>query len=144
MLWLRRARDAFNGAPGGFTSFTMLNAKGSIREYWLMYAELGAIEAQYMAEGEKAFNFSGAAISLDIDRTGFLDSAASKIQSRIDNEIKPFRQNLIIKGNVAGDGSADPSRLRAGALGSVGITITPASPWGPYHQGLPYPNITPR
>lgn len=145
MLWLRRARDAFNGAPGGFTSFTMLNAKGAIREYWLMYAELGAIEAQYMAEGEKAFNFSGSAISLDIDRTGFLDSAASKIQSRIDNEIKPFRQNLIIKGNTAGDGSVDPSKLQAGALGSVGITITPASPWGPaYGNGLPYPYTTSR
>lgn len=139
MLWLRRARDAFNGAPGGFTSFTMLNAKGSIREYWLMYAELGAIEAQFMAEGEKGFDFAGAAISLTVDHTGYLDSAASKIQTRIDNEIKAFRQNLIIKGNTAGDGSADPSKLRAGALGSVGITITPASPWGPYRTGLPYP-----
>lgn len=141
MLWLRRARDMLNGGPGGFTTFTMLNAKGSIREYWLMYAELMAIEAQYMAEGEKAFNFSGAAISLDVDRTGYLDSAASKIQSRLDNEIKPWKQNLIIKGVVTGDGSADPSKLQKGALGSVGITITPASPWGPFRSGLPYPSV---
>ncbi len=139
MLWLRRARDALNGAPGGFTSFTMTNAKGSIREYWLMYAEMMAIESQYMAEGEKAFDFSGAAISLNVDRTGYLDSMAGKIQSRLDNEIKPWKQNLIIKGNTGGDGSADPSKLRPGALGSVGITITPASPWGPWRSGLPYP-----
>ncbi len=142
MLWLRRARDLLNGGPGGFTSFTMINAKGAIREYWLMYAELNALEAQYLAEGEKAFNFSGAAISLDVDRTGYLDSAASKIQSRLDSEIKPWKQNLIIKGCTAGDGSADPSKLQKGALGSVGITITPASPWGPYRSGLPYPNIS--
>lgn len=142
MLWLRRARDMMNGGPGGFTSFTMINAKGAIREYWLMYAEMMAIEAQYLAEGEKAFNFSGAAISLDVDRTGYLDSAASKIQSRLDSETKPFKQNLIIKGCTGGDGSTDPSRLQHGALGSVGITITPASPWGPYRAGLPYPNIS--
>lgn len=139
MTWLRRARDAFNGSPGGFSSFTFINAKGAIREYWLMYAEMMAIESQYLAEGEKAFNFSGAAISLDVDRTSYLDAAASKIQSRLDNEIKPFKQNLIIKGATTGDGSIDPSRLQMGALGSVGITITPASPWAPYRSGLPYP-----
>lgn len=140
MLWLRRARDAFNGGPGGFTSFTMLNAKGAIREYWLMYAEKMALDSQYLAEGEKAFNFSGAAISLDVDRTSYLDSMSSKIQGILDNEIKPFKQNLIIKGNTAGDGSADPSKLQRGAIGSVGITITPASPWGPYIGSyLPFP-----
>lgn len=142
MLWLRRARDAFNGAPGGFTSFTMLNAKGSIREYWLLYAEKMALESQYLAEGEKAFNFSGAAISLDVDRTSFLDNMASKIQGQIDNEIKAFRQNLIIKGNTSGDGSADLTRLRPGSMGAVGITITPASPWGAFAgNGFPYPAV---
>jgi len=136
IAWLRRGRDAFNGASGNFTSFTMTNAKGAIREYWLLYAEVAALEAQYIAEGEKAFNFSGAAISLDVDRTGMLDAAASKIQSRLDNEIKPFKQNLIIKGNTSGDGSADISRLRHGAIGSVGITVTAASIWGGSGPGI--------
>jgi hypothetical protein len=141
MTWLRRAADNFNGAYGVFTSFTFTKAKGGIREYWLMYAELLAIESQYLAEGEKAFDFQGAAISLNVDRTGFLDTAASKIQSRLDNEFKPFKQNLVIKGQTGGDGSADPSKLAPGAIGAVGITITPASPWGPYRVGLPYPTI---
>lgn len=142
LTWMRRARDAFNGAGGNFTSFTMLNAKGSIREYWLMYTELGAIEAQYMAEGEKAFDYSGAAISLTVDRTGYLDNMAGKIRSFLDSEMKPFKQNLIIKGNTSGDGSADPSKLQPGAIGAVGITITPASPWGLYNGlGSPYPRI---
>lgn len=139
MLWLRRARDNFNGGPGGFTNFTFTNAKGAVREYWLMYAEMLAIEAQYMAEGEKAFNFAGAAITLDVDRTSYLDAAASKIQSRLDSEMKPFKQNLIIKGATGGDGSIDPSRLQRGALGSVGITITPASPWGPWRGNIGFP-----
>lgn len=137
MTWLRRAGDSFNGAYGQFTSYTFINAKGIIREFWLLYAELFALESQLLAEGEKAFNFQGAAISLDVDRTQYLDNAASKIQSRLDSELKPLKQNIIIKGQGSGDGSTDPSRLAPGAIGAVGITITPASMYGRYLPGYP-------
>jgi len=137
MTWLRRAGDSFNGAYGQFTSFTFTNAKGIIREFWLLYAELFALESQYLAEGEKAFDFQGASISLNVDRTQYLDNGASKIQSRLDSELKPLKQNLIIKGQTKGDGSADPSALAPGAIGAVGITITPASMWGRYLPGYP-------
>jgi len=132
LTWLRRGGDAFNGAYGQFTSFTFINALGVIREFWLLEAELAALESQYLAEGEKAFNFTGAAITLDVDRTSYLDSAASKIQARLDSELKLIKQNLIIKGQTGGDGSADPTKLAHGAIGTVGITITPASMWGRY------------
>lgn len=137
MTWLRRAGDSFNGAYGQFTSFTFINAKGVIREFWLLYAELFALESQYLAEGEKAFNFQGAAITLDVDRTQYLDNAASKIQSRLDQELKPLKQNLLIKGNTCGAGDVDPSRLAPGAIGAVGITLTPASMWGRFLPGFP-------
>jgi hypothetical protein len=132
MKWLRRGMDAFNGAYGVLTAFNMTNALGGIREYWLLYAEKMALDAQYLLEGEKAFNFSGAAISLDVDRTGFLDSMSGKIQGILDNEVKPFKQNLVIKGYSKGDGSGmngdgDFSKSAKGALGAVGILITPAS-----------------
>lgn len=141
MTWLRRGADGFNGAYGQFTNFTMINAKGVIREFWLMYAELAAIASSYLAEGEKAFNFQGAAISLDVDRTSYLDNAESKLQSRIDNEVKAIKSNLIIKGQTSGDGSADVTQLAPGAIGAVGITITPASMWGAW---LPsYPGVGP-
>lgn len=130
LTWLRRGADAFNIAYGQFTSFTFTNALGGIREFWLLEAEMAAIEAQYLAEGEKAFNFQGAAISLDVDRTQFLRDAASVIQARLDNELKSIKVNLIIKGNTGGDGSQDPSKLQQGAMGTVGITITPATMWG--------------
>lgn len=142
MKWLRRGMDMFNGAYGVFTSFTMTNAMGGVREFWLMYAELGALNAQYLLEGEKAFNFSGAAISLDVDRTGFLESAASKIQTQLDNEFKAFKQNLVIKGNTGGDGSG-PNKdgnfnvTQRGALGAVGITITPASLYNGFVSQFP-------
>jgi len=132
MKWLRRGADAFNGAYGVFTSFTMTNAKGVIREFWCLEAEKMALEAQYLLEGEKAFNFSGSNISLDVDRTAFLDNMASKIQSQLDQELKFVKQNLTIKGHTAGDGSGpngngDFSASSRGAMGAVGIAITPAS-----------------
>jgi hypothetical protein len=130
LTWLRRGGDAFNGAYGQFTNFTFTNALGIIREMWLLEAELAAIQSQYLAEGEKAFSYQGAQISLEVDRTSYLDTAANAIQSRLDNELKSIKTNLIIKGNTSGDGSADPTALRAGAIGAVGITITPANMWG--------------
>lgn len=141
MLWLRRGRDMFNGYAGVFTSLTMTNAKNGIREYWLMCSEALALTSQELAEAEKAFDFQGAAISLNVDRAAAYGAMADKIQGRLDNELKPVKQNLIIKGQTNGDGSADPSKLGRGAIGSVGITITPASPWGPYRSGIPYPTV---
>jgi len=136
MKWLRRGKDAFNGWGGQFTSFTMTNAKGVVREYWLLCAEKSALEAQYMLEGEKAFNFSGAAISLDVDRTSYLDNLASKIQSDLDTNLTNIKKNLIIKNQISGDGSSATgdgnfSALNGlGAIGSVGVTITPVSLYG--------------
>jgi hypothetical protein len=137
MTWLRRGMDYFNAAYGQFTSFTMTNALGPIREYWLLSAEKYALESQYTAEGEKAFNFQGAAISLDVDRTQYLDNAISKIQSQLDSELKLIKTNLLIKGQTGGDGSsgANAGALQPGAIGSVGLTLTQASLWG---RGFPY------
>jgi hypothetical protein len=135
MTWLRRGADAFNGAYGVFTNFSMLNALGVIREFWLMHAEMFALEAQVNAEAEKAFQFQGAAIQLDVDRTAGFDSAIQKIQSRLDNELKPLKQMLVTRGWMSGDGSQDPTMLAHGAIASVGITISPVTMWGRYGRG---------
>lgn len=139
LTWLRRGADAFNGAYGHFSNFTFTNAMGIIREFWLLEAEMAAINSQYIAEAEKAFDFQGAAISLNVDRTAFLDTAAQVIQSRFDNELKNIKAQLIYKGATGGDGSVDPTRLQHGAIGAVGVSITPASMWGRY---TPYYGIT--
>lgn len=132
LKWLRRGMDSFNAAYGVMTNFNMTNAMGGVREFWLMCAEKAALEAQFGLEAEKSFNFSGAAISLDVDRTSQIESMISRIQGHLDQELKPFKQNLIIKGNISGDGSGpngngDFSGASRSAMGAVGITITPAS-----------------
>lgn len=136
--WLRRAGDAFNGAYGQFTNFTFTNAQGVIREMWLLLAEKFALESQYLLEAEKSFNFSGAAISLDVDKTSYIDSALGRINQVLDSELKPLKQNLIIKGATGGDGSIGPSGI-PGSVGRknthavVGLSINAASM---YNGGL--------
>ncbi len=137
LVWLRRGRDYFNGATGQFTSFTMLNAKNIIREYWLQASEMFALESQELAEAEKAFNYQGANISLDVDRTSAYQQAADHIRSRLDTDLKPVKTNLIIKGYTSGDGGSDPSITHRGAMGSVGICVSPASIWGRWPSGVP-------
>jgi hypothetical protein len=132
LSYLRRGRDAFNGAYGVPTGFSMLDARGPIREYWLRFSEIMALRGQYLAEGEKVFNFSGQAIQLDVDRTQYYDSLAGNLQQLMDNECKPFKTMLIKRGIMGGDGNADPTIQRPGATGAIGITITPASNFGPY------------
>lgn len=135
LAYLRRGKDAFNGAYGVLTGFTMLNASGSIREFWLKFSEVLALRAQFLAEGEKVFNFSGQAISLDIDRTQFYSQLADNLQQIIDSEAKSFKQNLTIKGIITGDGNMGldgGTAQRHGALGALGITLTPATGWGKF------------
>lgn len=137
MLWLRRSMDYFNGFGGIMTNITMTNAKGIFREYWLQIAEMFALESQELAEAEKAFNYSGADISLDVDRTQGYAAAADKIRARIESDLRPVKINILNKGNGSGDGSADPSQLRPGALAAVGIQLTPASLWSQYPNSIP-------
>jgi hypothetical protein len=127
VTFLRRARDSFNGASGILTSFDMTNASGAVREYWLRYAEVALLQQQYLAEGEKAFQFQGQAISLDVDRTQYYQSLASDLQGRLDNDIKPFKQNLMKKGLAGGDGNMDGMGTGIGSVGALGINLTPAT-----------------
>jgi hypothetical protein len=130
LSYLRRGRDFFNGAYGMMTNFTMLNATGPVREYWLMCAEIQALRAQFLAEGERVFNFSGASISLDTDRTQYYSQLADNLQSILDNEFKAFKTVLSKRGLIGGDGNVDPTSFAPGAVGNVGLGLTPASGFG--------------
>lgn len=135
LTWLRRAMDAFNGFQGYLTRFNMLNATGAVREYWLLFAELFAIESQYLAEGEKSFEFQGEAISLSVDKTQYLDTAAGNIRSKLEADMPGVKKNLIIKGMTEGDGDV-ANQAGRGLMGAVGINITPASVWSPVRPNI--------
>ena len=134
MTWLRRGRDAFNAAGGIITEFNMTNATGQVREFWLKYAEIAALRAQYLAEGEKAFNFSGQAISLDVDRTQYYEQLASNILADVQDSVGTLKKNLTLKGISGGDGNVAGALGGGvpGAMGCVGIGLNAVSPNFPW------------
>ena len=125
LSWLRRGRDDFNAAGGLFTTFDMSQATGALRSYWLMYSEIAMLRAQSLAEGEKAFNFSGQAISLEVDRTAYYDKLADSLQSQVDSNIGPLKKNLAMKGITSGNG--DLNSTHGGNRPMIGISIHPAT-----------------
>lgn len=123
---LRRGRDAFNAAAGVLTYFDMTNATGGIREYWLRFAEVHMLRAQYLAEGEKSFDFQGQAISLSTDKAQYYQGLADNIQQQLDNDIKPFKQNLAKRGIISGDGDLN-NKAGHVSVGRTGIGMHPMS-----------------
>lgn len=125
---LGRGRDTFNGV-GFYSTFNMTNADGQIREIWLKYTEVQLLQAQYLLEGEKAYNFSGQAITLDVDRTQYYQSLANDIKTSADTDARALKQNLLIKGLTGGDGSLVGAG-RPGSTGPIGISLSPATGYG--------------
>lgn len=129
--WLQQGRDLFN-ATGANTWFDMTNATGSIRVFWLRATEILALRSQALAEGEKAFNFQGSSVQLEVDRATIYNQLADSLQSQYDNDVKPFKQQLATRNLIRGDGDymgfgSKPFRPR---MGSLGITRTPINYWG--------------
>lgn len=129
LTWMRRGRDAFNAASGLITNFTMTRATGAVREFWLGYTEVAMLQSQYLAEGEKSFDWSGGAISLNRDVTQYYQSLADSKLSNLNNDVKPFKQSLLKKGVVDGDGNINLAGAKS--TGKVGIALTPVTyiPW---------------
>lgn len=118
--YLRLGRDQFNAAAVP-TSFSLIAADGPIRWFWIGYSCLAACRAQYLAEGMKAFDYSGQVTQLSVDRTPFWEAMAQGLEGQLNEQVKPFKTVLAKRGVTDGDGSN--MGLRPGAVGTVGITI---------------------
>jgi hypothetical protein len=134
LSWLRRGMDYFNGAGGYFTRFTMTNATGAVREYWLAFSEAAALEAQALGEAEKAFDFQGQAISLSRDVSEAYRTAAENIYNRYGNDLRLLKQNLARQGISGGDG--DVENAGRGTAAKVGVLLTPISRYPRYGTGV--------
>lgn len=120
--FLRLGRDKFNSIALP-TEFTMTNALNAVRHLWITCSEILALRAQYLAEGMKAFNFSGQAVTLDADRTQYFENLASSLESSLPDDIRAVKQTMAKRGITGGDGSQ--SAVRSINIGSVGITLSP-------------------
>ena len=133
LSYLRNGMDAFN-AFGIPTIFDMTNATGPVRFYWLKWSSVEALRAQYMFEGESAFDFQGQAISLSVERTQYYEGLASSIENQIQSPCTQLKNNLGKRGLLSGDGNVNPTVLNVGAIGSIGISLSPVSNVRPFNS----------
>lgn len=122
--FLRLGRDTFN-AMYQPTMFTMSNATGPVRSFWLAYANIAALRSQYLVEGLRNFDFSGAQINLTVEHSQYFEQAASQIEQSVQEPMRQFKTILSKRGATSGDGNVNPLGLRAGAVGAVGIALSP-------------------
>lgn len=101
--WLRMGMDRFNAFEYS-TNFTMTNAQGPFRYYWLLMSQIYALRVSYLENGLTSFNYAGAGVQLDIDVTNFLDAQASAWEAQLE-DLRKFKRQLAQSDNTAGDGS---------------------------------------
>jgi len=126
LSYLRQGADLFNGMFNP-TVFTMTNAIGPVRHFWLQCSAIIALRSQYLMEGESAFNFSGQSVSLDIDRSQYYESLASTLESSMQEPARQLKANLAKRGQISGDGSVNPLNLAVNAIGTIGISASQVS-----------------
>ena len=128
--WLVVGQNQFNtfGQP---TNFYLTNASDQIMYFWVAFAAINALRSQFLVESLKSFNYGGQQVTLDVDHAPAFESLANTLEQQIAEECRRFKQILVKRGQTQGDGNVDPTALAMGAIGSVGISLSPVSNlWG--------------
>lgn len=126
--YLHRGLGMFNGFGPQLTSFTGMNMKGMILDGWLQCSQYYALASQLQAEGQMAFDFSGQAVSLNVDRTPSIESALGRVESMLQSQIKPMKQLLAKNGVTGGDGSAGGGMISGpNHLGTLHVINAPTT-----------------
>ena len=130
MHWLVQGQNQFN-TFGNPTNFYLTNASDQVMYYWVAFAAINALRSQFLVESLKSFNYGGQQVTLDVDHAAAFESLASTLEQQVAEECRRFKQILVKRGQIQGDGNVDPTALAMGAIGSVGISLSPVSNlWG--------------
>lgn len=126
--YLERGLNMFNMLPPLPTSFNGTNMQGHLFDAWIVCSCYFALGAQLQAEGMLSFDFSGQTVNLSVDRTGQLDSALGRIETEINDRVKPYKTLLVKSGSTSGDGSIGSKSLSFGAaLGKTTLINAPTT-----------------
>lgn len=126
--YLNRGLALFNSFPPHTTNFTGTNMQGIIMDAWLQCSAYYALGAQLQAEGALAFDFSGQSVSLNVDRTPAIESALGRVESALDQNVKPLKKLLAKAGVLDGDGSQGGQSINgANHLGTLGVLNAPTT-----------------
>lgn len=131
VMYLQRGLALFNSYGPQITNFTGTNMQGPLLDSWLVMSTYYALGAQLQAEGALAFDFSGQTVNLNIDRTPSIEAALGRIESQMENSVKPLKKLLAKNGILSGSGAAGGTGLNnSRGLGSLQILNAPTSKFG--------------
>jgi hypothetical protein len=130
--YLSRGLNLFNSFPPQLTAFTGTNMQGMLLDGWLQCSAYYALAAQLQAEGAMAFDFSGQDVSLNVDRTPSIEAALGRVESALNENVKPMKKLLAKAGVNSGDGSQGGRFIDGSSqLGVLSLTNAPTTriPW---------------
>ena len=58
------------------------------------------LQAQYLAESEQAFSYSGQVVTLDVDRTAYYDTAITRLREFLTTELGRTKSNMVRRTNA--------------------------------------------
>lgn len=87
-----------------------------------------ALSAQYIAEGQAAFSFNGQTVTLEVDRTQFIDTALGRMMEFIQTQIPIAKRMWLRSGGNTGH-----------AGGVLGVNVGPSLGW--LYRGMRYDNF---
>lgn len=129
--YLYRGLQTFNSFPPHVSSFTGMNMQGVLLDCWVICSCKAALSSQLLAEGAHAFDFAGQTVNLNVDRTASIEAAIGRLDSEIENQVKPYKKLLAKAGVNGGDGSVGSKAPTVGLnFGAVGIINSPTSKLG--------------
>jgi hypothetical protein len=128
LLYLYRGLQMFNSYPPLVTSIRGTNMQGVLLHLWIVCSSLEALKAQTLAEGASAFDFSGQTVNLNVDRTPSLEAAIGRLESQIENEVKPYKKLLGKASIIDNDGSIGSKSLASAIARNFGRTSIINSP----------------
>ena len=129
---MNRGLALFNGYQPLMTSFNGTNMQGILLDAFVLCASYYALAEQLLAEGMMAFDFTGQAVTLNVDRTPAIESALGRVEQQMQERIPHIKKQLAKAGVTGGDGSnAVPSPA------GLGLTVLSNSPTTSRHIWRP-------
>lgn len=132
LTYLQRGLGLFNSYAPNLTSFNGRNMQGGLLDIMVLCGSYYALGAQLLAEGMLAFDFTGQAVTLNVDRTPALESALGRVEQQMTERIPHMKQMLLRRGVTGGEGSDN-----VGNSSGIGMTVLSNSPTTSRHVWRP-------
>lgn len=129
--YLYRGLNMFNVLPPRLTAFTGMDMKGIILNCWVTCSSYYALASQLQAEGAMAFDFSGQSVSFNVDRSPSIEAALGRIETQINDTVKPAKVLLAKAGVISGSGAQGDKYISgAQSFGLLGVSQSPTTKLG--------------